>query len=172
MKNEVTYAASLMVVFGLSGAVPVTAGEKSVVDACVKAAQGEQAGEMVKMEKKTEGGKTVYEFEIQGKDQTREFECDAATAKIIESEVEVDSPDEASFKLKARLTPEQARDIALKKHPGTIVETEYEIESDGRASYEFDISKADGQEVKIEIDAETGKIVEDDQKEIYQIGRE
>lgn len=170
MKNRALYPVTFLALCG--SLASAEAGEKSIVDACVKAAQAQQAGEMVKMEKKQEGGKSVYEFEIKGKDQTREFECDAATAKITESEVEVNSPDDAAFRAKAKITPEQARDIALKKHPGTIVESEFEIESDGKASYEFDIRQADGQEIKIEIDAESGKIVEDDQKEIYQIGQE
>jgi uncharacterized membrane protein YkoI len=150
----------------------VVASEKSIVDSCVKAAQAQLAGDMVKMEKKTEGKKTVYEFEIKGKDSTMEFECDAATGQITENEVEVDSPEDPRFKAKAKITLDQAKEIALKKHPGNIVETEFEIESDGRVSYEFDIKGADSQEVKIEIDAVTGKIAEDDEKEIYQIGKE
>lgn len=148
------------------------ASEKSIVDTCVKAAQAQYSGDMVKMEKKIEENKTVYEFEIKGKDSSKEFECDAGTGKITESEIEVDSPEDPRFKAKAKITLDQAKDIALKKHRGNIVETEFEIESDGRASYEFDIKGADGQEVKIEIDAETGKIAEDDEKEIYQIGKE
>jgi uncharacterized membrane protein YkoI len=148
------------------------AGEKAIVDTCVKAAQAQYSGDMVKMEKKIEENKTVYEFEIKGKDSSKEFECDAGTGKITESEIEVDSPEDPRFKAKAKITLDQAKDIALKKHRGNIVETEFEIESDGRASYEFDIKGADGQEVKIEIDAETGKIAEDDEKEIYQIGKE
>ena len=51
------------------------------------------------------------------------------------------------------------------------MEAEYEIESDGRASYEFDI-KTDKGEIKLEVDAASGKIVEDNEKEIYQIGKE
>jgi uncharacterized membrane protein YkoI len=148
------------------------ANEKNIVDACVKAAQGQFAGEMVKMEKKTEGKRSVYEFEIKGKDSSMEFECDASTGKITESEIEVDSAEDPRFKAKAKITLDQAKEIALKKHAGSIVESEFEIESDGRASYEFDIKQANGQEVKIEIDAETGKIAEDDEKEIYQIGQE
>ena len=101
-----------------------------------------------------------------------EFECDAVTGKVTESEIEVDSPDDARFKSKAKIPLDQAQEIALKKHPGNIVETEFEIAADGRASYDFDIKKADEQEVKIKIDAETGKIAEDDQKQIYQIGQE
>ena len=101
-----------------------------------------------------------------------EFECDASTGKITESEIEVDSAEDPRFKAKAKITLDQAKEIALKKHSGSIVESEFEIESDGRASYEFDIKQANGQEVKIEIDAESGKIAEDDEKEIYQIGQE
>lgn len=172
MKNQipVTFAAMCVASF-MSWGVAI-AGEKSIVDACVKAAQSQLAGDIVKMEKKTEAGKSVYEFEIKGQDGSKEFECDAATAKITESEDEVASPEDPRFKSKAKITLDQAKDIALKKHSGSIVETEFEIESNGRASYEFDIKKLDGHEVKIEIDAESGKIVEDDQKEIYQIGQE
>ena len=169
--NKVVSAGLVISVASLIAA-PTHAGENSIVDACVKAAGVQLPGDLVKMEKKTEKGKTVYEFEVKGKDVTKEFECDATSGKITEQEIELDSVDEPKFKAKAKISLEQAREIALKKHPGDIVETEFEIEDDGRASYEFDIKQADGQEVKIEIDAETGKIAEDDEKEIYQIGHE
>ncbi len=171
MKNQISVALAAICVAASMPGVAI-AGEKSIVDACVKAAQAQLAGEIVKMENKTENGKSVYEFEIKGNDGSKEFECDAATAKITQSEDEVEGPENPRFKSKAKISLDQAKEIALKKHPGSIVETEFEIESNGRASYEFDIKKADGQEVKIEIDAESGKIVEDDQKEIYQIGQE
>lgn len=171
MKNQISVALVAICVAGVMSGVTI-AGEKSDVDACVKEAQAQLTGEIVKMEKKTESGRSIYEFEIKGRDGSKEFECDATTAKITESEDEVESPEDPRFKSKAKITLDQAKEIALKKHPGNIVETEFEIESNGRASYEFDIKKTDGQEVKIEIDAESGKIVEDDQKEIYQIGQE
>jgi uncharacterized membrane protein YkoI len=101
-----------------------------------------------------------------------EFECDGNTGKITEEEQEVEGPEHPDFKSKAKISLEQAKDIALKKHPGKVVETEYEIESNGHASYEFDIEKADGSEAKLEVDATTGEIVEDDEREIYQIGKE
>jgi uncharacterized membrane protein YkoI len=146
--------------------------EKSIVDTCIRAAQAQLPGSVVKMEQKLEAGKTVYEFEVKGKELTKEFECDANTGKITESEIEVESAEDPRFKAKAKISLEQAKAIALKKHPGQIVETEFEIEDHGRASYEFDIKTPDGQEVKLEIDAESGNIAEDDEKEIYQIGDE
>ena len=161
-----------LVAFFVLAAPTAMAEEKSIVDTCVKAAQAQLAGNVVKMEQKLEDGKTIYEFEIRGKDLTKEFECDANSGKITESEIEVDNPEDARFKSKAKISLEQAKAIALKKHPGQIVETEFEIEDHGRASYEFDIKTPEGHEVKIEIDAETGNIAEDDEKEIYQIGEE
>lgn len=71
-----------------------------------------------------------------------------------------------------RKSQEQAKEIVLKVHPGEIVEVEYEIESVGSAFYEFDIKTAKG-EIKLEVPAASGKIVEEDnEKEIYQIGKE
>ena len=146
--------------------------EPSVLDSCVAAAQTEFPGDVVKMEKKIEGGRAVYEFEVKGTKETREFECDGLSAKITERETEVASPDDPKFKSQAKVSLDEARAIALKKYPGTLVETEFELESDGRASYEFDIKTSQGGEIKLEIDAATGQIVEDDQKELYQIGQE
>lgn len=171
MKSKAPQWIGFQVFLVMTGSTAI-AGEKAMIDQCVNAAQAEWVGDMVKMEKKTEGGKPVYEFEVKGKDATMEFECDARTGKIIERETEVSSPDDPRFKSQSTLSLEKAKEIALKKHPGQIVEMEFEIEADGRASYEFDIKKANGQEVKIEIDAKTGDIAEDDEIEIYQIGLE
>ncbi|BBA35829.1 peptidase [Methylocaldum marinum] len=146
---------------------------KVSMEKCMEAALAKKDGEVVKLEFKMERGTPTYEFEIAGKDgKNWEYECDANTGEITEEEQEVDSPDDPLFKAKMKISEEEARKIALEKHPGEIVETEYEIESNGDASYEFDIKTADGKEVKLEVDATTGKIVEDDQEEIYQIGRE
>jgi uncharacterized membrane protein YkoI len=142
------------------------------VEACLQAALEKMSGEAVKLELKNEQGALVYEIEIAGKGKTMEYECDANTGKITEEEQEVDSVDHPLFKAKAKISLEQAKAIALKAYPGDIVETEFEIESGGSASYEFDIRKPDGSEVKLEIDAATGAIREDQQLELYQIGRE
>ena len=142
------------------------------METCLQSALAKTSGDIIKLEFKQEGKIPVYEIEIAGKDKTMEYECDANTGKITEEEQEVDSIDHALFKAKAKISLEQAKAIALKAHPGDIVEMEFEIESNGSASYEFDIRQADGKEVKMEIDAATGAIVEDDEHEIYQIGKE
>ena len=143
------------------------------METCMKAALAKKQGETVKLEFKQEGGKPVYEFEITGADgKTYKFECDAAEGKIVEEEEEVDGEDDPRFQAKNKIGLAKAKEIALKAHPGEIVETEYEIESNGSASYEFDIRKQDGKEIKLEVDAATGKIVEDNEEEIYQIGKE
>ena len=140
--------------------------------ACLQAAQARLAGAAVKLELKLEADKPVYEIEIAGNGRTMEFECDASTGQITETEQEVDSPEHPLFKPKANLSLDKARAIALKAQPGTIVETEFEIESDGSAVYEFDIRTADGAEVKLEVDAATGRLTESGQQELYQVGRE
>jgi uncharacterized membrane protein YkoI len=142
------------------------------MEACMKAALAKHQGEIIKLELKIERGTPTYEFEILDKDgKSWELECNANKGKITEVEQEVDNAEAQLFKLKAKLTLEQAKEIALKAHPGEVVEVEYEIESNGDASYEFDIMTDKG-EIKMEVDAATGKIVEDNQKEIYQIGKE
>jgi len=145
---------------------------KAGMETCLQAALGKMSGDVIKLEFKQEGKTPIYEIEIAGKDKTMEYECDANTGKITEEEQEVGSIDHALFKAKAKIGLEQAKAIALKAHPGEIAETEFEIESDGNASYEFDIRQADGKEVKLEVDAATGALIEDDEREIYQIGKE
>ena len=146
---------------------------KFSMEACMQAALAKRAGEVVKLEFKDERGVPVYEFEVLGKDgKSWELECDANQGKVTEEEQEVDNAEDALFKAKAKITLEQAKEIALKAHPGEVAEVEYEIESDGNASYEFDIQTADKGEIKLEVDAATGKIIEDNEKEIYQIGKE
>lgn len=145
---------------------------KATQETCLQAALAKLDGDIVKVEFKHERGAPVYEIEIAGKDRTMEFECDANTGQITEEEQEVDSPDHPLFKAKAKVSVEEATKTALKAHPGKVVETEFEIEANGDASYEFDIETDGGKEVKLEVDAATGKIIEDDEDEIYQIGRE
>lgn len=145
---------------------------KVSMENCMHAALAKRAGEVVKLEFKEERGAPTYEFEVLGGDgKAWELECDALTGKIIEEEQEVADGEAPLFKTKARIGLDEAKKIALSAHPGEIVEVEYEIESDGNASYEFDIKTKSG-EVKLEVDAATGKIIEDDEKELYQIGKE
>lgn len=169
----------LWVNIALAASAPVMADAESLpktkvgMEVCMKAAKAKHDGEVVKLEFKDERGVPVYEFEILDKDgKSWELECDANKGKIVEEEQEVDNAEAQLFKQKAKISLEQAQEIALKAHPGSqIAEVEYEIESNGDASYEIDLMTAKG-EVKLEVDAATGKIVEDNQKEYYQIGKE
>jgi uncharacterized membrane protein YkoI len=145
---------------------------KVSMETCMKAALAKHDGEVTKLELKVEKKVPTYEVEILAQDgKSWELECDANSGKITEEEQEVSNADDPLFKAKAKITLDQAKEIALKAAPGEIVEVEYEIESNGNASYEFDI-KTDKGEVKLEVDATSGKIVEDKQSEIYQIGKE
>jgi uncharacterized membrane protein YkoI len=145
---------------------------KAGMETCMKAALAQRPGEVVKLEFKDEHGVPTYEFEILGQDGKRwELECNANTGKITEEEQEVENGAAPQFQSKAKISLDEAKNIALQAHPGSVVEVEYEIEANGDASYEFDILTAQG-EVKLEVDAATGKIVEGSQKEYYQIGKE
>jgi uncharacterized membrane protein YkoI len=145
---------------------------KVSMEKCMIAALAKRDGEIIKLELKDEHGVPTYEFEILGKDgKSWELECDANKGKITEEEQEVENADAIEFKAKAKISLEQAKEIALKAHPGEVVEAEYEIESNGDASYEFDIMTDKG-EIKLEVNAASGKIVEGLQKEYYQIGKE
>lgn len=145
---------------------------KVSMETCMNAALAKHDGEVTKLELKIEKNVPTYEVEILAQDgKTWELECDANSGKITEEEQEVSNAEDPLFKAKAKITLEQAKEIALKTASGEVIEVEYEIESNGDASYEFDI-KTDKGEVKLEVDAATGKITEEKQTEIYQIGKE
>ncbi|MDO9104627.1 MAG: PepSY domain-containing protein [Methylovulum sp.] len=146
---------------------------KVPMETCLKLAQAKKPGNTVKLEFKEERGTPIYEFNIVGNDGKEwEIECDANQGVLTEEEQEVSSTDDPLFKAKLKINEEEAKKIAIKAHPGEVTEIEYEIEANGDASYEFDIKTGDGKEVKLEIDAGTGKIVENNEVEIYQIGKE
>ncbi|HZV97995.1 MAG TPA: PepSY domain-containing protein [Methylophilaceae bacterium] len=139
---------------------------------CMKAALAVHPGEVISLEAEIEKGKPIYEFDIKGKDGKEwEVECDAKSGKITETAQEVETADDPAFKAKAKISQDEAKKIALEKHPGEVVESEMSIEKDGTASYEFDIKTKDGKEMEVEVDASTGKILETEQ-EIYQIGHD
>lgn len=59
----------------------------------------------------------------------------------------------------AKITPEQARAIALAKIPGTIIDAELEVER-GRLQYAIDVKDANGVVSDVEIDAKTGAVLQ------------
>jgi uncharacterized membrane protein YkoI len=143
------------------------------VETCRETVLAEHPGRIVKLEFKTERRTPLYEFEVLGADGiTWELDCDAFEGKIVQVAREVPSVEDPLFKVKAKISEQEARTIALRAHPGTVLEMEYEIEANGDASYEIDIRSGEGMEIKLEVDAASGAIVEDNQQEWYQIGQE
>lgn len=69
-----------------------------------------------------------------------------------------DKPVSAKLAKKAKITMEQAREIALKRVPGTIIEGELEKEK-GKLVYSFDIRDANGKIMEVWVDAKNGKVL-------------
>lgn len=150
---------------------PVAAAPMLLGD-CVRSVLLAHSGTIVKVEGTTDSTRAIYEFDVRSPDGTQwDIECDALTAKVVEIEQEVNSPNDEPFKARVVITTDSARAIALAAHPGEVIETEFEVESDGAATYEFDIKGADGSETKVEVDATNGKITEAN-PEAFQIGVE
>ncbi len=175
MMNLFLKSLVISVVFGSTTALADSHGLKPAsfdsLGICTKAALAKHAGEIVKLEAKTEDKLAMYEFDIESADGTAwDVECNVKTGQVteVEEEVAADSP---KFLKIAKITEATAMATALAAYPGTIAETEYEIEPDGKASYEFDITEKDGEEIKVEVDAASGKVVEHSY-EVYQIGQE
>ena len=143
---------------------------KDSFEICMQGVLKEKPGQIVKVEKKLEDGKHVYEFDVRGDNGLDwDIECVQATGEVWEIEQKVQNPNAPIFKSKVKIGEKAAGKIALKAYPGVIREVDYEIESDGTAVYEFDIDTADGREMNVEINATTGEIVEANE-EIWQIG--
>jgi uncharacterized membrane protein YkoI len=140
---------------------------------CMAAALDERPGEIVKVEFKNEQGAHMYEFDIRGTDGSDwDVECNAHRGLVTEVEREVDNVQHPLFKSKAKISEQDAREIALAIYPGEVTEVEYEIEPNGSASYEFDIDTTiSDHEMKVEVDATSGEITEAN-REIWQIGLE
>lgn len=142
------------------------------VETCLDAALDTIPGNARKVELKMEGDDPTYEFDIEAEadGNTYNVECNAEEGFITEIEREV-AADDKLFKSLAKLTQDEARDIALQFHPGEVVASEREIGFDGSATYEFDIQSIHGYEVKVDIDAATG-LIEEANIELYEIGTE
>lgn len=139
---------------------------------CMQKVLHQQPGQVIKVEKKHESDRIMYEFDVRGEDGLDwDIECAQDTGEIWEIEREVQNPNDPLFKSKVKVGEKAARKNALKAYPGFIREVEYEVESDGTAVYEFDIDMTDGREMKVEINAANGLVHEANQ-EIWQIGWE
>ena len=142
------------------------------VEQCLDQAYDTVPGHARKLEFKIEGDDPIYEFDIKSTNDglTYNVECNAEEGYIIEVEREVDANDPI-FKSGAKITLQQAKEIALKIHPGRVVSNEREVGMDGSLTYEFDIKTKTGYEIKVDVDAVTGQI-EEANFELYEIGIE
>lgn len=141
------------------------------LEKCVPTVLAKHPGDVLQAVLKPEEGKAVWEIEVEGRDgKLWDIECSGVTGKIVEVEQRFKSADDAGFKAKVKITEEQAKGIALAKHPGTVESVEYEVEEDGTPVYEFDIQLASGEDIRVEVDAVTGKLHEA-HAELIEIGR-
>ncbi len=142
------------------------------VEQCLDQAYDTVPGHARKLEFKIEGDDPIYEFDIESSNDgsTYNVECNAEEGYIIEVEREVDENDPV-FKSGAKISLQQAKEIALQIHPGRVVSGEREVGMDGSLTYEFDIQTKTGFEIKVDVDAITGKI-EEANFELYEIGIE
>ena len=127
------------------------------------------SGEILESELDRETGKLVYEFEIRDQSgKIQEVLVDAQTGEIVsvEEENENDDDDDESDSPKmqpeltkeARISVDQARQIALARVPGTVIESELGKEK-GKVVYEFEIRDKDNKSFDVLVDAKTGEIV-------------
>lgn len=165
--NRIVLIATYALVPSLANAFHAHQGK---LEDCFIKATKQHNGTVLSVEAEISNKRPIYEFDIKlpnGK--IIEVECDAKTSKLGEIEWEVYDELQPGFKEKAKLSLEEAKQIVLKKYPGSIVEIEFSIEADGNPAYEFDIKMSDGKEYEIEISAITGEILNVEQ-EVYQIG--
>jgi uncharacterized membrane protein YkoI len=140
------------------------------MEACLSVALERHPGKVKELEFGVEDGVPHYEFEIVGADGREvEVECDAMTGKIVEVEWENENMDLDAFLEQARVSPSQARRVALGKVPGRIVKMDLETNSMGQMSYEFEVRTSDGGSVDVEVDANSGRLIEVE-KDVYEIG--
>src|SRR2546423_9030333 len=78
-------------------------------------------------------------------------------AKVQENE-QGEARNEAKLARQAKITKEQAQEIALKRAPGTVESGELEREH-GKLVYSFDIRNSKGTIDEVQVSAITGKIV-------------
>ncbi len=152
-------------------------------------------GKIESAELERENGKTIYSFDIRNSKSTiTEVQVEAFTGEIVSVQEENaqqeaaekrqdkqkandkeddDEESEASQKAnqakyarEAKITMAQAKEIALKRVPGTITDQELEKEK-GKLLYSFDVKDANGKSFDVEIDAKTGAIlkVEEDKED-------
>jgi uncharacterized membrane protein YkoI len=140
------------------------------MEECLSVALERYPGKVKEIEFGLEDGVPHYEFEILTADGLEtEVECSAMTGAIVEVEWENENMDLDAFLAQSRVSPAQARKIALRRVPGKVTKMDLETNSMGQMSYEFEIRTRDGEDVDVEIDAMSGNVMEVE-TEIYEVG--
>ncbi|MEA2413625.1 MAG: hypothetical protein QOI58_282 [Thermoanaerobaculia bacterium] len=80
------------------------------------------------------------------------------TAAIHASDTKKKAEDQATLQKEAKISLEKAREIALKKAPGTVKSSELEREH-GKLIYSFDIQTSKTDITEVNVDAIDGKII-------------
>jgi uncharacterized membrane protein YkoI len=88
-------------------------------------------------------------------------------AKSNGQESDTSAAEQARLAKQAKITMEQAREIALKRAPGNIEEGELEREH-GKLVYSFDIRNDKGTITEVQVSAKTGRIVSVEQENAQQ----
>lgn len=111
-----------------------------------------QSGEVMKVEE---------ENAAQEASEKRQDKMKSRRQKDDDDDEESEASKKANFEKysrQAKITMEQAMEIALKRIPGTITDRDLEKER-GKLMYSFDIRDASGKVFDVEIDAKTGKVL-------------
>ena len=143
---------------------------KVSMEECLSAALEGYPGKVKEIEFGLEDGVPHYEFEILTADgRETEVECNAMTGKIVEVEWENENMDLDAFLETSKVSPSQARKIALRRVPGKVTKMDLEMTSTGVMSYEFEIRTRDGKDVDVEVDAMSGNVLEVE-TDVYEVG--
>jgi uncharacterized membrane protein YkoI len=140
------------------------------MEECLSVALERYPGKVKELEFGLEDGVPHYEFEILTADgRETEVECSAMTGEIVEVEWENENMDLDAFLEISKVSPAQARKIALRRVPGKVTKMDLETNSMGVMSYEFEIRTRDGEDVDVEVDAMSGNVIEVE-TEVYEVG--
>ena len=149
---------------------------KITQDEAINAALEKVPGTVEEVELEDKKGTIVYEIELVSTDGTEhEVEVDAQTGEVLKVEAddeneneEEDSQNQAKLAKQAKITEDEAINMALEKVPGTVNEIELEVEN-GTVVYEIEVLSTDGTEQEVKVDAQTGEVLkveaDDDENE-------
>jgi uncharacterized membrane protein YkoI len=89
---------------------------------------------------------------------TISMNASAVAASLHSKSLEGSKQAQAKLARQAKITIAQAREIAIKRAPGTIEEGELEREH-GKLVYSFDIRNAQGTITEVQVDARNGRVI-------------